>query len=93
MPLFYLLLGSRYILLLYAILAVYSPPPVDRIWGIWGSYYNIPKAIFYLLVGDYNPKPYILSTCRGDHTSLTAHCLELPQRRMVVVGSHKLPPR
>ena len=26
---------------------------VDRIWGIWGSYYNIPKAIFYLLKGDY----------------------------------------
>ena len=21
--------------------------------GIWGSYYNIPKAIFYLLEGDY----------------------------------------
>ena len=26
---------------------------MDRIWGIWGSYYNIPKAIFYLLKGDY----------------------------------------
>ena len=25
---------------------------IDRIWGIWGSYYNIPKAIFYLLKGD-----------------------------------------
>ena len=24
-----------------------------RIWGIWGSYYNISKAIFYLLTGDY----------------------------------------
>ena len=22
-------------------------------WGIWGSYCNIPKAIFYLLKGDY----------------------------------------
>ena len=21
--------------------------------GIWGSYYNIPQAIFYLLKGDY----------------------------------------
>ena len=31
----------------------YSPPEVDRIWGIWGSYYNILKAIFYLLKGDY----------------------------------------
>ena len=24
-----------------------------RIWAIWGSYYNLPKAIFYLLEGDY----------------------------------------
>ena len=24
-----------------------------RIWGIRGSYYDIPKAIFYLLKGDY----------------------------------------
>ena len=31
----------------------YSPPEVDRIWGVWGSYYNIFKAIFYLLKGDY----------------------------------------
>ena len=29
----------------------YSAPQVDRIWGIWGSYYDIPKAIFYLLEG------------------------------------------
>ena len=28
-------------------------PPLERIWGIWGSYHNIPKAIFYLLKGDY----------------------------------------
>ena len=33
--------------------SVYNPPQVDRIWGIWGSGYNIPKAIFYLLKGDY----------------------------------------
>ena len=26
---------------------------VDRLWGIWGSYYHIPKAFFYLLKGDY----------------------------------------
>ena len=32
----------------------YSPPQVDRILGIWRSYYNIPKAIFCLLKGDYN---------------------------------------
>ena len=31
-----------------------------RIWGIWGSYYNIRKATFYLLKGDYtsNRRPY-----------------------------------
>ena len=34
----------------------YGPPSVDIMWGIWGSYYNIPKAIFYLLKGDYNVK-------------------------------------
>ena len=32
---------------------VYSSPEVDRIWGIWGSYYNVPKATFYLLKGHY----------------------------------------
>ena len=32
---------------------VSSPPKVDRIWGIWGSYFNVPKAIVYLLEGDY----------------------------------------
>ena len=36
----------------------YSPPEVDRIWGIWGSYHDIPKAIFYLPKGDYNPNIY-----------------------------------
>ena len=35
------------------IYTAYSPPKVDRIWGVWGPYYNIPKAIFYLLKGDY----------------------------------------
>ena len=30
----------------------YSPPQVDRIWGIWGSYYTVPKAKFDLLNGD-----------------------------------------
>ena len=33
---------------------VYSPPYADRILGVCGSCYNIPKAIFYLLRGDYN---------------------------------------
>ena len=35
---------------------MYSPPYADRIWGIWGTYYNIPKAILYLLKGDYRLK-------------------------------------
>ena len=26
---------------------------LGRIWSRWGSYDNIPKAIFYLLKGDY----------------------------------------
>ena len=29
------------------------PLQVDRVWGTWGSCYNKPKAIFYLLKGDY----------------------------------------
>ena len=36
----------------------YSPPKVDRIWGILESYFKIPKAIFYLLKGDYNQEPF-----------------------------------
>ena len=28
---------------------------VDGIWGIWGSCYNLPKAIFHLLKGACNP--------------------------------------
>ena len=28
-------------------------PYIHRIWGKWGSYYDSPKAIFYLLKGDY----------------------------------------
>ena len=30
------------------------PPEVDRVRGIWGSYYNVPEAIFYLLNGGYD---------------------------------------
>ena len=32
---------------------MYSLHEVDRIWGIWESYYTVPKDIFYLLEGDY----------------------------------------
>ena len=28
--------------------------------GIWGSYYTMPKAIFYLLKGHYNPNNVIV---------------------------------
>ena len=34
----------------------YRSLEVGRICGIWGSYYRIPKAIFYLLKGDYTLK-------------------------------------
>ena len=37
----------------HCVRAGYSPPQVDRIWRRWGSYYNIPKAIFYLIKRDY----------------------------------------
>ena len=30
------------------------------IWGIWGSCYNIPKGMFYLLEGDYNPNSKVI---------------------------------
>ena len=33
---------------------VYSPPEVDRIWGIWGTYFHIAKAILYRLKGHYS---------------------------------------
>ena len=39
----------------------YSPSEVDRIWGKWGSHY-IPKAIFYLLKGDFMHGVYTAST-------------------------------
>ena len=57
-----------------------SHPLVDGIWGIWGSYYDIPKTIFHLLQGDYkglgsesnppltfncNPKPSTLNPNQG----------------------------
>ena len=35
----------------------YNPPEAETICGIWGSYSNMPKAIFYLLKADYTPKP------------------------------------
>ena len=34
-----------------------------RVWGIWGSYYHIPKAIFYLLEGDCTR--FRVLACRG----------------------------
>ena len=46
-------LGFRVLGLGFLGFSVYRPPEVDRIWGIRGSYYNIPRAIFYLLKGGY----------------------------------------
>ena len=45
------------------LLGIYSPPKVDRIWGRRGSYLNIPKAIFYLLKGDYKSKSIGFRRC------------------------------
>ena len=39
---------------------------MGRIWGIWESYYNTPKAILYLLKVDYSVrKSHIASTQKG----------------------------
>ena len=38
----------------------HSPSKVDRIWGIWGSYSSMPKAMFYLPKRDYKS---ITQTC------------------------------
>ena len=44
---------------------------MDRIWGIWGSYYNIPETIFYLIKGG-----YILNISFGDFgVALRGECL------------------
>ena len=37
---------------------------MDRIWGIWGSYYKPPKAIFYLLRGTIGFRVF----CLGVHS-------------------------
>ena len=48
----------------------YSTPEADRVWGIWGSYYDIRKGIFYLLQGDY--KPWTLNhLLKGDYKPWT----------------------
>ena len=54
-------------------LKAYSPPQVDRIWGIWGSYYNIPKVMFYN--GDYKSQPK-LETPSVKALNATSHHLE-----------------
>ena len=54
---------------------------MDRIWGIRGSYYNMPEAIFYLLKGDYS---YRGSARRNnqDHESQTLQCGESNGKKM-----------
>ena len=34
-----------------------------RIWGVWGSCYNIPRAIFYLLKGTIGQQTILQGTC------------------------------
>ena len=41
-------------------LRAHSPPYVDRIRGIRGSYHNLPKAIFHLLKRDNKLVPWQL---------------------------------
>ena len=50
----------------------YSPSPVDRIWGIWASYYNIPRAIFYLLKVDYSLTP---ASSNASMSELLGQCI------------------
>ena len=38
--------------------------------GIWGSYFNIPKTIFYLLKGDY------ISALQGKKCDVSETCLD-----------------
>ena len=46
---------------------------MDSIYGIWGSYFNIPKAIFYLLKGDYKVLGF-----RALLAVLVYECLHVP---------------
>ena len=46
---------SCFLSLSYLDLLTASEWEIDRIWGICGSYYTIPKTIFYLLKSDYKP--------------------------------------
>ena len=49
---------------------------MDRMWGIWGSHFNLPKAIFYLLKRDYRCFNAIsifrVDNFLGDHLSKAA---------------------
>ena len=38
----------------------YNPAYVDRIWGLWGSHYNMPKAVFYVRKGDSIPYCFLV---------------------------------
>ena len=47
---------------------------IARIWGIWGSDYNIPRAVCFLLKGDHNhSKNDSCCSDRSDNTNNT-HC-------------------
>ena len=59
-------------------------PQADRTWGIWGSYCDIPKAIFYLLKADHRYRSRSLlpqlnrHTCVGSPMQLVAFKEGLP---------------
>ena len=60
----------------------YSPPQVDRIWGMWGSYYNVPKTIFYLK-GDYTPENLKVHMRRLGWLAFFDPCLCIPKLEIV----------
>ena len=53
---------------------LHSPPQVDRIWGIWGSYSNIPKAIIYLRGDLVQETQAAISCCASAFGNNAAHC-------------------
>ena len=68
---------------------VIVPPYVDRIWGIWymGSHYKIPKAIFYLLKGDYTPLLHCPALPAAQAQALTKAGLPQLSRESAAGGS------
>ena len=51
---------------------IYSPPQT-RAWDIWGSYHSIPKAVFYLLKGDYICMLHVINIFTGSKAHPSTH--------------------